>query len=87
MRADLDLCFLERVGMPDVTALSAEQSGGEALADGTDRQGGGGGGGMLVFSASWHSCIVIHIYTNCGGALHMNQDLLMLTPEKYHSNL
>ncbi|XP_023651099.1 chromodomain-helicase-DNA-binding protein 6 isoform X1 [Paramormyrops kingsleyae] len=36
MRADLDLCFLERVGMPDVTALSAEQGGGEALADVTD---------------------------------------------------
>uniref|UniRef100_A0A8C9WBG5 Chromodomain helicase DNA binding protein 6 n=1 Tax=Scleropages formosus TaxID=113540 RepID=A0A8C9WBG5_SCLFO len=29
MRADADLCFLERVGMPDVTALSVEQSGGE----------------------------------------------------------
>uniref|UniRef100_A0A672GGA8 Chromodomain helicase DNA binding protein 6 n=1 Tax=Salarias fasciatus TaxID=181472 RepID=A0A672GGA8_SALFA len=29
MRADPDLCFLERVGMPDVTALSAEQGGGE----------------------------------------------------------
>uniref|UniRef100_A0A674AYT1 Chromodomain helicase DNA binding protein 6 n=1 Tax=Salmo trutta TaxID=8032 RepID=A0A674AYT1_SALTR len=29
MRADPELCFLERVGMPDVTALSAEQSGGE----------------------------------------------------------
>uniref|UniRef100_A0A8D3DEF9 Chromodomain helicase DNA binding protein 6 n=1 Tax=Scophthalmus maximus TaxID=52904 RepID=A0A8D3DEF9_SCOMX len=29
MRADPELCFLERVGMPDVTALSAEQGGGE----------------------------------------------------------
>uniref|UniRef100_A0A8C3AAA6 Chromodomain helicase DNA binding protein 6 n=1 Tax=Cyclopterus lumpus TaxID=8103 RepID=A0A8C3AAA6_CYCLU len=29
MRADPDLCFLERVGMPDVTALSAEQGGGD----------------------------------------------------------
>uniref|UniRef100_A0A672FV79 Chromodomain helicase DNA binding protein 6 n=1 Tax=Salarias fasciatus TaxID=181472 RepID=A0A672FV79_SALFA len=36
MRADPDLCFLERVGMPDVTALSAEQGGGEAAADMTD---------------------------------------------------
>uniref|UniRef100_A0A674D0M4 Chromodomain helicase DNA binding protein 6 n=1 Tax=Salmo trutta TaxID=8032 RepID=A0A674D0M4_SALTR len=26
MRADSELCFLERVGMPDVTALSAEQN-------------------------------------------------------------
>uniref|UniRef100_A0A674D010 Chromodomain helicase DNA binding protein 6 n=1 Tax=Salmo trutta TaxID=8032 RepID=A0A674D010_SALTR len=31
MRADSELCFLERVGMPDVTALSAEQSGGEVV--------------------------------------------------------
>ncbi|KAM3877683.1 chromodomain-helicase-DNA-binding protein 6 [Diretmus argenteus] len=36
MRADPDLCFLERVGMPDVTALSAEQGGGEAGVDLTD---------------------------------------------------
>ncbi|XP_021424061.2 chromodomain-helicase-DNA-binding protein 6 isoform X3 [Oncorhynchus mykiss] len=36
MRADPELCFLERVGMPDVTALSAEQSGGEVMADLTD---------------------------------------------------
>uniref|UniRef100_A0A8C9T1W7 Chromodomain helicase DNA binding protein 6 n=1 Tax=Scleropages formosus TaxID=113540 RepID=A0A8C9T1W7_SCLFO len=42
MRADADLCFLERVGMPDVTALSVEQSGGETSADATDRQGSGG---------------------------------------------
>nr|XP_046240987.1 chromodomain-helicase-DNA-binding protein 6 isoform X2 [Scatophagus argus] len=33
MRADPDLCFLERVGMPDVTALSAEQGGGEGVPD------------------------------------------------------
>uniref|UniRef100_A0A4W5NA66 Uncharacterized protein n=1 Tax=Hucho hucho TaxID=62062 RepID=A0A4W5NA66_9TELE len=38
MRADPELCFLERVGMPDVTVLSAEQSGGEVVADLTDRQ-------------------------------------------------
>uniref|UniRef100_A0A8C3ABW6 Chromodomain helicase DNA binding protein 6 n=1 Tax=Cyclopterus lumpus TaxID=8103 RepID=A0A8C3ABW6_CYCLU len=37
MRADPDLCFLERVGMPDVTALSAEQGGGDVGADMTDR--------------------------------------------------
>ncbi|KAM4740306.1 LOW QUALITY PROTEIN: chromodomain-helicase-DNA-binding protein 6 [Anableps anableps] len=36
MRADPDLCFLERVGMPDVTALSAEQGGSEAAAELTD---------------------------------------------------
>ncbi|KAM4613254.1 chromodomain-helicase-DNA-binding protein 6 isoform 2-T3 [Polymixia lowei] len=36
MRADPDLCFLERVGMPDVTALSAEQGGGEGVPDITD---------------------------------------------------
>ncbi|KAM6927303.1 LOW QUALITY PROTEIN: chromodomain-helicase-DNA-binding protein 6 [Xenentodon cancila] len=36
MRADPDLCFLERVGMPDVTALSAEQAGGEGNSDVTD---------------------------------------------------
>ncbi|KAK7915970.1 hypothetical protein WMY93_011731 [Mugilogobius chulae] len=36
MRADPELCFLERVGMPDVTALSAEQGGVEASADTTD---------------------------------------------------
>ncbi|KAM9859273.1 chromodomain-helicase-DNA-binding protein 6 [Aulostomus maculatus] len=36
MRADADLCFLERVGMPDVTALSAEQAGGEVASDITD---------------------------------------------------
>ncbi|XP_076869918.1 chromodomain-helicase-DNA-binding protein 6 isoform X3 [Brachyhypopomus gauderio] len=33
MRADTQLCFLERVGMPDVTALTAEQSGTEAVVD------------------------------------------------------
>ncbi|KAJ8344324.1 hypothetical protein SKAU_G00316530 [Synaphobranchus kaupii] len=33
MRADPHLCFLERVGMPDVTALSAEQGCGDAAAD------------------------------------------------------
>uniref|UniRef100_A0A669CP70 Chromodomain helicase DNA binding protein 6 n=1 Tax=Oreochromis niloticus TaxID=8128 RepID=A0A669CP70_ORENI len=33
MRADPDLCFLERVGMPDVTALSSEQGGGEVASD------------------------------------------------------
>ncbi|KAJ8260376.1 hypothetical protein GJAV_G00181410 [Gymnothorax javanicus] len=33
MRADPQLCFLERVGMPDVTALSAEQGCGDAAAD------------------------------------------------------
>lgn len=37
MRADSDLCFLERVGMPDVTALSAEQGGGEGASDMADR--------------------------------------------------
>lgn len=37
MRADPDLCFLERVGMPDVAALSAEQGGGEAASDIADR--------------------------------------------------
>ncbi|XP_028263102.1 chromodomain-helicase-DNA-binding protein 6 isoform X2 [Parambassis ranga] len=36
MRADTDLCFLERVGMPDVTALSAEQGGGEGASEVTD---------------------------------------------------
>ncbi|TDH13447.1 hypothetical protein EPR50_G00034810 [Perca flavescens] len=36
MRADPDLCFLERVGMPDVTALSAEQGGGEGAPDMAD---------------------------------------------------
>ncbi|XP_049893601.1 chromodomain-helicase-DNA-binding protein 6 isoform X1 [Epinephelus moara] len=36
MRADSDLCFLERVGMPDVTALSAEQGGGEGASDMAD---------------------------------------------------
>ncbi|XP_026860783.2 chromodomain-helicase-DNA-binding protein 6 isoform X1 [Electrophorus electricus] len=33
MRADPQLCFLERVGMPDVTALTAEQGGTEVVAD------------------------------------------------------
>ena len=37
MRADPELCFLERVGMPDVTALTAEQGGGEGPADMADR--------------------------------------------------
>lgn len=37
MRADPDLCFLERVGMPDVTALSAEQGGVEGSSDVTER--------------------------------------------------
>ncbi|CAK6977756.1 chromodomain-helicase-DNA-binding protein 6 [Scomber scombrus] len=36
MRADPELCFLERVGMPDVTALTAEQGGGEVVVDMTD---------------------------------------------------
>uniref|UniRef100_A0A4W6DNY5 Chromodomain helicase DNA binding protein 6 n=1 Tax=Lates calcarifer TaxID=8187 RepID=A0A4W6DNY5_LATCA len=39
MRADPELCFLERVGMPDVTALSAEQGGGEGASDMADRYG------------------------------------------------
>ncbi|XP_062400632.1 chromodomain-helicase-DNA-binding protein 6 isoform X4 [Sardina pilchardus] len=39
MRADPDLCFLERVGMPDVMALSAEQSGSEVPADANDSVG------------------------------------------------
>uniref|UniRef100_A0A8C2AIW1 Chromodomain helicase DNA binding protein 6 n=1 Tax=Cyprinus carpio TaxID=7962 RepID=A0A8C2AIW1_CYPCA len=36
MRADPALCFLERVGMPDVTALTVEQSGAETVSDATD---------------------------------------------------
>ncbi|XP_049590182.1 chromodomain-helicase-DNA-binding protein 6 isoform X3 [Syngnathus scovelli] len=36
MRADTDLCFLERVGMPDVTTLSTEQGGGEPAANAAD---------------------------------------------------
>uniref|UniRef100_A0A4W6DRA2 Chromodomain helicase DNA binding protein 6 n=1 Tax=Lates calcarifer TaxID=8187 RepID=A0A4W6DRA2_LATCA len=43
MRADPELCFLERVGMPDVTALSAEQGGGEGASDMADRYGTGTG--------------------------------------------
>lgn len=38
MRADPDLCFLERVGMPDITALSAEHGArGEGIVEMTDR--------------------------------------------------
>lgn len=37
MRADPDLCFLERVGVPDVTALTAEHGGGEGIPDIVDR--------------------------------------------------
>lgn len=37
MRADPELCFLERVGMPDVTALSVEQEGPEGAADVAER--------------------------------------------------
>ncbi|XP_060775157.1 chromodomain-helicase-DNA-binding protein 6 isoform X5 [Neoarius graeffei] len=33
MRADPQLCFLERVGMPDVIALTAEQGGAEVVPD------------------------------------------------------
>uniref|UniRef100_A0A8C1Y669 Chromodomain helicase DNA binding protein 6 n=1 Tax=Cyprinus carpio TaxID=7962 RepID=A0A8C1Y669_CYPCA len=36
MRADPALCFLERVGMPDVTALTVEQSGPETASDAPD---------------------------------------------------
>uniref|UniRef100_A0A672Q2Z2 Chromodomain helicase DNA binding protein 6 n=1 Tax=Sinocyclocheilus grahami TaxID=75366 RepID=A0A672Q2Z2_SINGR len=36
MRADPALCFLERVGMPDVTALTVEQSGAETASDAPD---------------------------------------------------
>ncbi|KAM8914783.1 chromodomain-helicase-DNA-binding protein 6 isoform 2-T2 [Spinachia spinachia] len=36
MRADPQMCFLERVGMPDVTALTAEQAGGEGGLDQAD---------------------------------------------------
>uniref|UniRef100_W5KQJ9 Chromodomain helicase DNA binding protein 6 n=1 Tax=Astyanax mexicanus TaxID=7994 RepID=W5KQJ9_ASTMX len=36
MRADPQLCFLERVGMPDVTALTAEQAGAEVVTDAPD---------------------------------------------------
>uniref|UniRef100_A0AAY4EVT2 DNA helicase n=1 Tax=Denticeps clupeoides TaxID=299321 RepID=A0AAY4EVT2_9TELE len=42
MRADPSLCFLERVGMPDVTELSAEQTGSEdgasSFTDTSDKQ-------------------------------------------------
>uniref|UniRef100_A0A673LFU3 Chromodomain-helicase-DNA-binding protein 6-like n=1 Tax=Sinocyclocheilus rhinocerous TaxID=307959 RepID=A0A673LFU3_9TELE len=38
MRADPALCFLERVGMPDVTALTVEQSGAETASDVPDRR-------------------------------------------------
>uniref|UniRef100_A0A8C5HD88 Chromodomain-helicase-DNA-binding protein 6-like n=1 Tax=Gouania willdenowi TaxID=441366 RepID=A0A8C5HD88_GOUWI len=37
MRADPELCFLERVGIPDVNALTVEQTGGEATTDITER--------------------------------------------------
>lgn len=37
MRADPQLCFLERVGMPDVIALTAEQGGTEVAPDVPDR--------------------------------------------------
>ncbi|XP_062853633.1 chromodomain-helicase-DNA-binding protein 6 [Trichomycterus rosablanca] len=36
MRADPQLCFLERVGMPEVTALTGEQVGAEVVADTPD---------------------------------------------------
>ncbi|XP_053723413.1 chromodomain-helicase-DNA-binding protein 6-like isoform X1 [Synchiropus splendidus] len=36
MRADPDLCFLERVGMPDVTALCVESGSGETAVEPTD---------------------------------------------------
>ncbi|XP_072541048.1 chromodomain-helicase-DNA-binding protein 6 isoform X2 [Salminus brasiliensis] len=36
MRADPQLCFLERVGMPDATALTAEQAGAEVVTDAPD---------------------------------------------------
>lgn len=36
MRADPDLCFLERVGRPDVTALSADQGGGGGAGAGAE---------------------------------------------------
>ncbi|XP_028302100.1 chromodomain-helicase-DNA-binding protein 6 isoform X2 [Gouania willdenowi] len=36
MRADPELCFLERVGIPDVNALTVEQTGGEATTDITE---------------------------------------------------
>ncbi|XP_051986264.1 chromodomain-helicase-DNA-binding protein 6-like [Xyrauchen texanus] len=36
MRADPELCFLERVGMPDVTALTVEQGGAEAIPDASE---------------------------------------------------
>ncbi|XP_046701763.1 LOW QUALITY PROTEIN: chromodomain-helicase-DNA-binding protein 6 [Silurus meridionalis] len=36
MRADPQLCFLERVGMPDAIALTAEQGGAEVAPDVTD---------------------------------------------------
>ncbi|XP_068598106.1 chromodomain-helicase-DNA-binding protein 6 [Brachionichthys hirsutus] len=39
MCADPHLCFLERVGMPDVTALSAEQGGAEGVPDVADSVG------------------------------------------------
>ena len=37
MRADPELCFLERVGMPDAMALSAEHTAGEGGAEAADR--------------------------------------------------
>lgn len=37
MRADPQLCFLERVGMPDVISLTAEQGCAEVVTDVPDR--------------------------------------------------
>lgn len=61
MRADPDLCFLERVGMPDVTALSAELGvRAEVVAEMTDR---------------WNHCVILesrllgHTVTVCYSVL------------------
>lgn len=58
MRADPDLCFLERVGRPDVTALSADQGGG-----GVAGGGGGGGVGGEVIPDTVERCPHVHKHT------------------------
>uniref|UniRef100_A0A669EZL7 Chromodomain helicase DNA binding protein 6 n=1 Tax=Oreochromis niloticus TaxID=8128 RepID=A0A669EZL7_ORENI len=64
MRADPDLCFLERVGMPDVTALSSEQGGGEVASDIADS--GYSDGSFFVYLQTHPVCKESNVLTLTG---------------------
>lgn len=78
MRADPDLCFLERVGMPDVTALTAELGGrAEGTVEMTDRS----------VQALWPRLLLLLLDTLVLLLLVLTVLLHLVLPENSHSLL